>query len=76
MTKRSSQSKNVARKATRPKRATRNRSMPARMHALPDDETRVDGCDVEFTASDATPDAELPKATGGVETAGIRRRMR
>jgi hypothetical protein len=33
-----------------------------------DDDANVDGCDVEFTASDATPDAELPKATGGVET--------
>jgi hypothetical protein len=46
------------------------------MRQLPDDEARVDGCDVEFTESDATPDEELPKATGGVETTAVRRRMR
>ena len=46
------------------------------MRALRDDEALVDGYDVDFTASDATPDAELPKATGGVETAAVRRRMR
>jgi hypothetical protein len=42
--------------------------MPARTRALSDNEANVDGCDIAFTASDATPDAELPKATGGVET--------
>ena len=76
MPKRSGRSQKGVRKARRPKRAARVRGMPTRMRALPDNETRVDGCDVEFTASDATPDTELPKATGGVETAGIRRRMR
>jgi hypothetical protein len=46
------------------------------MRSPEDAEARIDGCDVEFTASDATPDQELPKATGGVETRAIRRRMR
>jgi hypothetical protein len=48
--------------------------MPARTRAFSDNEADVDGCDVEFTASDATPDAELPKATGGVETVARGRR--
>ena len=72
MPKRLPRSKKGARKTKRPKRAARVR----RKRLLPDDETRVDGCDVEFTASDATPDAELPTATGGVATAGVRRRRR
>ena len=77
MPKRSSRrSKKGVRKVKRPKRTARVRSMPAKMGALPDDEARVDGCDVEFTASDATPDEELPKATGGVKTTALRRRMR
>jgi hypothetical protein len=77
MPKRSRRStKKGARKARRAKSAAPVRSMPAKMRALPDDEALVDGCDVEFTASDAMPDAELPNATGGVETAAVRRRMR
>jgi hypothetical protein len=72
MPKRSHSSKKGAKKTRRPKRAARVR----RMRALPDNETRVDGCDVEFPASDATPDGELPKATGGVETSAVRRRKR
>ena len=77
MPKRSRRSKTKgARKARRAKRAAPVRSMPAKMRALRDDEALVDGCDVDFTASDATPDAELPKATGGVETIAVRRRMR
>jgi hypothetical protein len=49
--------------------------MPARTRALTtDDDANVDGCDVEFNPSDSTPDTELPKAIGGVET--VRRRMR
>jgi len=61
-------SKARVRKARRPKRTATVRRLPTRTRALADDETNVDGCDIEFTASDATPDAELPKATGGVET--------
>jgi hypothetical protein len=75
MGKRPRGSRKGARKVRRPKR-TAQVSTPVRMRGLSDNEARVDGCDVEFTASDATPDAELPKATGGVEIAPIRRRRR
>lgn len=34
----------------------------------------VDGCDFEFDDSDATSDAALPAARGGVETKSGRRR--
>jgi hypothetical protein len=36
-------------------------------------EDLVDGCDVEFLDQDATPDAALPAATGGVAGEGRRR---
>jgi len=41
--------------------------------AAPDiggDEDDIDGCDVEFHDSDATPDEDLPVAIGGVKIAG------
>jgi hypothetical protein len=62
-----------ARKTSRPKRALRSGQaarasrMPARTRAPMDADADVDGCDIQVTAGDATPDAELPKATGGVE---------
>lgn len=59
-----------ARRSKRPK----VRSTSARKGPLPDDEALVDGCDIDFTATDATPDAELPQAKGGVETAASRRK--
>jgi hypothetical protein len=31
------------------------------------EEDPIDGCDVEFLESEATPDAELPAAIGGME---------
>ena len=35
----------------------------------PEDElSDVDGCDVEITDEDATPDEDLPAAEGGVES--------
>lgn len=37
-------------------------------------EDHIDGCDFEFVESEATPDAELPPATGGVATAVRARR--
>ena len=52
----------------RNKHATRARKMPAGMQARTDDEAHIDGCDLEFSESDVTPDTELPKSTGGVET--------
>jgi hypothetical protein len=68
MPKRSSRkSKKGVKNSNRPKRNVRMRKQPARMRVLENDEARVDGCDIQFTGSDATPDEELPKATGGVE---------
>lgn len=65
--------KQAARSAARSRRASRKRvttrRAPARRLALPDDQAHIDGCDVDFNESDATPDAELPASTGGVETA-------
>lgn len=39
----------------------------------PHEEDHIDGCDVEFREDEATLDAELPAATGGVEVIGRRR---
>jgi hypothetical protein len=61
-------SKRGVRKARRPKRAARIRT------TMPHNDARVNGCDIELTANDATPDEELPKATGGVEPLAVRRR--
>jgi hypothetical protein len=34
----------------------------------------IDGCSIEFHESEATPDAELPDAKGGIEISGAKRR--
>jgi len=68
--------KKGARKTTRSKRGAPVRNRPTKMRALPDDEALVDACNVDFSASDATPDAELPRSTGGVETTVVRKRAR
>jgi hypothetical protein len=36
----------------------------------------VDGCDLDFRASEATPDHELPAAKGGVEATRTGRRKK
>jgi hypothetical protein len=56
-----------AAKAGKANRASRARKAPARTQATLDEEARIDACDLEFHDSEATPDAELPEATGGVE---------
>jgi hypothetical protein len=38
------------------------------MDALAAEENHIDGCDIDFTASDVTADADLPAAKGGVES--------
>ncbi len=38
-----------------------------RVHREREDEGEVDACDLDFTEADATPDAGLPAAAGGVE---------
>jgi len=56
------------------KHATKGRKAPARTLAAPDHEADIDACDLEFHESEATPDAELPAATGGVEILRATRR--
>ena len=67
MAKTSRPSKARAEKSSKRKRPARARRMPPGIHDLPDDEAYIDGCDVEFSEGDLTPDSELPVATGGVE---------
>ena len=40
------------------------------------EEDHIDGCDFELDESEATPDAALPAAMGGVEILGDRRRRK
>ncbi len=49
-------------------RTTRRAARPAAMDALAAEENHIDGCDIDFTASDVTADADLPAAKGGVES--------
>lgn len=71
MPKQAPRSASRARSAKRMRVAARRKSVgkPARPDLyLPDDESHVDGCDLDFNESDATPDEELPESRGGVET--------
>jgi len=75
MPKTSRKSNTRAAKAGKANRTTRARRARARTQATLDEEARIDACDFEFHDSEATPDAELPEATGGVEILrGTRRR--
>lgn len=65
-----------AKKPRKPSRAARARKTPPRIQAPPDAEAYIDGCDLEFTESEVTPDSELPAATGGVESARRTHRRR
>jgi hypothetical protein len=60
----------AARKRTR-KKKTPTAKAQAVVH---DHEHHIDGCDVDFTASEPTPDSALPPARGGVETVSAARR--
>jgi hypothetical protein len=69
----------TSRKPTGRARTAAKRKRPARAgaprrstSALRDTESHVDGCDIDFSEGDVTPDSELPQATGGVEV--VRRR--
>ena len=67
-----------------PKRArsspeSRTASRPqgrAALNARVDEEGQTDGCDIDFTASEATADADLPPAKGGVEPSPRTRRRK
>lgn len=67
MAKTSRNSKQRATTGRKPKRATRARKAPAATRAAPDEEAHIDACDLEFHEHEATPDADLPEARGGVE---------
>ena len=56
-----------AAKSGKPKRAKKVSKAPARGRSGPDAEAHIDACALEFLASEATPDADLPEARGGVE---------
>ena len=76
MAKTSRKSRARAAQAGKAKRATRARKARARTRGASDDEASIDACDLEFHESEATPDAELPLAQGGVELLrGARRRL-
>ena len=51
------------------RRATKRKTAAA-APAAHSHEDHIDACDFEFHESEATPDAELPAAKGGVETGG------
>ena len=55
-------------RAPGPKHARKTPKAAARTPAEPDEDAQVDGCDVDFEDSEVTADAELPGATGGVDT--------
>ncbi len=57
---------------------SRNVTRSGRVSAKPQkhEEDDVDGCDFEFVASEATSDAELPAAKGGVEEVKRKSRTR
>jgi len=58
------------------KRSTTRAARASRHAADAHEDADVDGCDLEFHDSDATPDSELPPAIGGVETARAAQRRR
>jgi hypothetical protein len=72
MPKTSRKSAGRARKTAKRKRPARAAAPRRSMSAVRDTESHVDGCDIDFSEGDVTPDSELPQATGGVEV--VRRR--
>jgi hypothetical protein len=69
MAKTSGKSKTRVSGADRAKRATKGSKASVSAQSSYEHEDHIDGCDLEFHDSDATLDAELPAATGGVEIA-------
>jgi hypothetical protein len=73
MAKSASKSKARGKGVNQAKRRKPGKKVAARAQASPaHEEDHIDGCDVEFHDSDATPDAALPVARGGVEARGRR----
>ncbi len=66
----------ASKKATRKPAKKRAASAPRRAPEMPHTDDHIDGCDVEFTEAEATPDEDLPPARGGVEVVAARSRAR
>ena len=77
MAKTSTKSRAAVKKAGKEaKRMSKRGKASVRAHTLNvHEENHIDGCDVEFLESEATPDAELPAAIGGVEIVRGKRRL-
>jgi hypothetical protein len=74
MAKRANKSKQGKSRVRKTSPTKKRRKASARKKALPThEEDHIDGCDVDFEG-EATPDAALPAARGGVEEARTRRR--
>lgn len=67
MAKKSGRSTRRTRTARRPKSSKRTTNAAADMEPMIDAERDIDGCDIDFTQSAITEDAELPPTRGGVE---------
>ena len=75
MAKTAAKSRAGVRRAGKAKRMSKGSKASVRAHTLNvHEENHIDGCDVEFLESEATPDAELPAAMGGVEIIRGKRR--
>lgn len=57
-----------ARRKTSVRRAKKSAKPRAAINARVE-ENHIDGCDIDFAASDPTADADLPPAKGGIEPA-------
>ncbi len=72
LAKRAVKSKTRSKGVKEARQRKRGGNIRARGQHLPvHEEDHIDGCDVEFHEGEATPDAALPAARGGVE---VRRR--
>jgi hypothetical protein len=57
------------------KRPVKKSKAPVKAQASASHEDdHVDGCEIDFTKTDPTADADLPAARGGVEVVGAKRR--
>ncbi len=64
----------MAKVSKKPKAKTSPKKTKTPVHVAPHEDDGVCGCDVEFNDADATADADLPAARGGVEVLAAKRR--
>jgi hypothetical protein len=75
MAKKASKSKERSRKASKTRGTGKKAKASVRVLGSPaHEEDHIDGCDVEFPESEATADAALPAARGGVDVGRKRSR--